>query len=100
MATLVERWAVFPPLTNDVIRDLAATERSNRWLAAGLAGLTLVLLLTIGLALRLRRDIAERKRLEAAMQEKNAELSLALANVRTLSADEGVTGNGASRYHV
>jgi ABC-type amino acid transport substrate-binding protein len=85
VATLVERWAFFPHLTADVIRDLAATERSNRWLAGGFAGLALVLLFTTWLALRLRRDITERKRVEATLRGKNAELSSALAKVRTLT---------------
>ena len=68
VATLVERWALFPHLTTDVIRSLATSQRSNRWLAAGLLGLAVGLLATTWLALRLRSQTIRLKQAEEAHQ--------------------------------
>ena len=47
---IAERWTFFPNLTADVIGDLANAERRSRWLTFGIAGLSMGLVLMVGLA--------------------------------------------------
>ena len=66
---IVERWAFFPRPTTDVIGELAAAERSIRWLVAGVTGLVMLLVVLGWFVLLARSHAAQHLRTENLLRQ-------------------------------
>lgn len=68
LAVILSKWDYFPNLVGNTIGDLAKAERQVRWLALSLAGLAVLLLVAIWLALRWRNQTRRLERVERALR--------------------------------
>ena len=74
ITSLVEHWGFLTNLTSDMIGGLVNAKRQVWRLTAGLIGLAIILLLTVWLAARLRRQTIRLQKTEGALRQREVEL--------------------------